>query len=79
MSTKKELEQELHKVRQEKLEVMGKYANTLDRKKLAGHYLQCLRLLPQYTGGSFGLTVLNECDYDRILAILEVDSFPEGF
>lgn len=69
--TKKELEQE-------KLLWMGKYTKAQDRKKLAALYLQTLRLMPDYTDNKEG-TFMTYNDYDRLLAILEADRYPEGF
>lgn len=74
--TKKELEQLLHKTEQEKREAMGKNNKLYDRMKLVGLYIQCLRLIPCYSEKS---SMLQECDYERILGILEMDSYPEGF
>ena len=34
--------------------------------------------MPNYINRN-GFSVPNQIDYDRILAILEMDSFPEGF
>jgi len=75
MTTKKHLENELHQLRQKTLELYGKNDKLHDRMKLAGLYTQCLRLLPSYSnkGG------INSVDYDRILSVLEMDDFPEGF
>lgn len=78
MSTKKELEKEIHQLTQEKLLWMGKYRKAQDRKKLAALYLQTLRLTPDYTDGKEG-TFITYNDYDRLLAILEADRYPEGF
>lgn len=78
MSTKKELEKEVHQAEQEKRLYMGTVNKLYDRMKLAGLYIQCLRLMPNYINRN-GFSVPNQIDYDRILAILEMDSFPEGF
>ena len=74
--TKKELEQLLRKTELEKFEVMGKNNKLHDRMRLVGTYIQCLRLIPCY---SEKCASLEECDYERILGILEMDSYPEGF
>lgn len=75
MTTKKDLENELHKLRQKTLSLQGENNKLYDRMKLAGLYTQCLRLLPIYSnkGG------INSVDYDRILSVLEMDDYPEGF
>jgi hypothetical protein len=45
------------------------------RKRLAGQYLQLLRLAPVFSGDKGDVT---ELDFDRLTRILEVDDFPEG-
>ena len=76
--TKKQLEIENHELRKKNLELLGQYRKSLDRKKLAGLYLQVLRLLPEYTDNKHGVfPTVN--DYDRLLGVLEVDEYPEGF
>lgn len=75
MTTKKDLENELHQLRQKTLELQGENNKLYDRMKLAGLYTQCLRLLPSYSNkGDIG-----SIDYDRILSVLEMDDYPEGF
>lgn len=76
--TKKELEKELSQLQQEKLYLEKNYDNALDRKKLAGLYLQVIRLLPKYTDNKEG-NFLTGTDYNRLTRVLEVDDFPEGF
>lgn len=78
MSTKKELEQEIHQAEQEKRLYMGKVNKLYDRMKLAGLYIQCLRLMPSYTD-KVGISNPSQKDYDRILNILEMNDYPEGF
>lgn len=74
--TKKELEQLLHKTELEKFEAMGEKNKLYDRMRLVGLYIQCLRLIPCYSEKSASL---EECDYERILGILEMNSYPDGF
>jgi intergrase/recombinase len=72
------LERELHKCEQEKRLYMGQNNKLYDRMKLAGLYVQCLRLMPSYTNKP-GLGIPSQKDYDRILNILGMDDYPEGF
>ena len=76
--TKKELEKELSQLQQEKISLEKRYDDALDRKKLAGLYLQVIRLLPEYTDNREG-NFLTGTDYTRLTRVLEVDDFPEGF
>lgn len=78
MSTKKELEKEVHQAEQEKRLYMGQVNKLYDRMKLAGLYIQCLRLIPDYTDKA-GISNPSQIDYDRLLNILEMNDYPEGF
>lgn len=75
MTTKKDLENELHQLRQKTLELQGENNKLYDRMKLAGLYIQCLRLLPSYSDNGD----IESVDYDRVLSVLEMDDYPEGF
>lgn len=75
MSTKKELEKEMHQLRQKTLELQGENNKLYDRMKLAGLYIQCLRLLPSYSDKGD----IKSVDYARVLSVLEMDDYPEDF
>lgn len=75
MTTKKDLENELHKLDEKMGEVQCENAVLRDRMKLAGLYIQVLRLLPCFSDKCD----IDSVDYDRILSVLEMDDYPEGF
>ncbi|MBO7694968.1 MAG: hypothetical protein J6T10_20310 [Methanobrevibacter sp.] len=76
MKTKAELEKEVVDLWNKNNELLNRLNHKYDRMKLAGLYLQCMKLLPDY---SKKLNIMQQLDFDRVLNILDQDEFPEGF
>ena len=72
--TKKQLEQELKAITENKEHIQDKLEIVLQRNKIAALYLQTLRVMFNDIGGH-----LIDADFNRLLDVLEQDRFPEGF
>lgn len=72
--TKKQLEQELKAITENKEHIQDKLEIALQRNKIAALYLQTLRVMFNDIGGH-----LIDADFNRLLDVLEQDRFPEGF
>lgn len=72
--TKKQLEQQLKAIIENKEHIQDQLEIALQRNKIAALYLQTLRVMFNDIGGT-----LVDTDFNRLLDILEQDRFPEGF
>lgn len=72
--TKKQLEQQLKAIIENKEHIQDQLEIALQRNKIASLYLQTLRVMFNDIGGT-----LVDTDFNRLLDVLEQDRFPEGF
>lgn len=72
--TKKQLEQQLKAIIENKERIQDQLENAEERNKIAALYLQTLRVMFNRIGG-----MVIDTDFNRLLDVLEHDRFPEGF
>lgn len=72
--TRPQLETELIKAKEELRRTEDTLFAVADRNKIAGYYIQVLRVMFDKIGGH-----IQAIDFDRLSDILERDRYPEGF